>query len=295
MSGDAKKTTGAGVSKEAIECRWFEAPSAPSVVRLIARERRWSGRSNLDWQGEYLSDVVAFVRESLGGGVLPVIVTPAGTLTATLEQEVTFTDEGWAAARSDLLQQIHGCLPHGNTKATLLIGVDGRKMETKSVQTAMWWEHGSGIDHDAITLKIHPASGERLLGTRLSLTVANEDPLLGRSRCIRHKIMPLVCHELAIFGGRSEAAVTDEEILDRRAELKQLVGRKDVHYVAALAHTLGMHSAGAFLDSMRKLSTDEDVTVVVSGFVEEDNLESVARRFAPVGPEAKNVATVLVD
>lgn len=118
MSGDAKKTTGAGVSKEAIECRWFEAPSAPSVVRLIARERRWSGRSNLDWQGEYLSDVVAFVRESLGGGVLPVIVTPAGTLTATLEQEVTFTDEGWAAARSDLLQQIHGCLPHGNTKAT---------------------------------------------------------------------------------------------------------------------------------------------------------------------------------
>lgn len=298
MSGNTKPVSGGASTSEMITCsRWDKGPELrdAEVVRLIARNRRHHGHTNLPWQTGFLSQVTAFLRSSLGGGDLPVIVTPAGTLTATLEHEVPFTPDGYDAAMTDLRRLIAPCLPHGNTKATVLLGADGRKSGDTSLQTALWWEHDIGLVDDTVTLKVHPAPGERLLGTALARRDDQSDPLLGRRRCIRHRVLPLVCHELAIFGGRSEAAVTDDDVIERRKLLRDLAAKPSVRYVAALAHSLGMHSAGAFLDAMKKLSADEDVTVVVSGFVHDDDLADVAERFAPLGPHAASVATLLVE
>lgn len=285
-----------GMSSE-VDCSWAgDTPHNPEIVRLVTRDRRRAGRANLPWQESFLSQVVSFVRSSLGGGELPVIVTPAGTLTATLHEEVERDHQGYETALVDLHRQIAPCLPHGNTRATLLIGVDGRKSGETLVQTALWWEHRLGIIDDAVSLKVHPAPGERLLGDALARRDDQKDPLIGRRRCIRNKTMPLVCHELAIFSGRSEAAVSDADVLNRRELLRDLAGRRSVRYVAALAHSLGMHEAGAFLNAMRKLAEDEGVTVVVAGAVSsDDDLKSVADRFAPVGPDCARVATLLVE
>ena len=298
MSDQNEGSSSGNVTSPHVEFRWGneEALHDAHLVRLIARERRWSGRSNIDWQHEYISQALAFVRRSYAGREMPVLVTPAGALTATLENELEYTPEGHAAAIQDILKQIDLCLPHGNTHATVLIGVDGRKSGVKSVQTAMWWEHGAGIVEGSIAQKLHPAEGEDLLGTRLSLDATDGDPLLGRKRCVRHWILPLVFHEIEIFGGRSEAAVTNKAIIDRRELLEKLAQSPSVRYVAVLAHSLGLHSAGAFLDGMRKLAAPEsDVTVAISGFVDEDDLSAVARRFEPTGKHANKVATLLAE
>lgn len=297
MSANTKPVAGGASASEEVKCSWWGDPHEPEVIRLIARNRWHHGHANLPWRAGFLPQVIKFVRSQVGQGELPVIVTPAGTLTATLEEEFAFTPEGYGAAMADLLRQIEPCLPHGNTKAALLVGADGRKSGTTSVQTALWWEYEGGLLGDAVTLKVHPAPGERLLGTALARRDDQHDPLLGRHRCIRHGVLPLVCHELAIFGGRSEAAVTDEDIIERRELLRDLAVRRSVRCVAALAHSLGMgQTAGAFLDAMRRLAKDEDVTVAISGFVGEgEGLDAVAARFAPLGPRAARVATLLVE
>jgi hypothetical protein len=73
------------------------------------------------------------------------------------------------------------------------------------------------------------------------------------------------------------------------------VNRKEIRYVAASLHALTPDSAGSFVNAIRGGAfVPMKKTVVASAFVRTEDFAAVAKRFAPEGPYADQVATLLV-
>jgi hypothetical protein len=150
-------------------------------------------------------------------------------------------------------------------------------------------------------VKLYPAGGERdtLLGWVLCRAAGGLSPDLSGVRRVATRagvVLVLVCHEAALFSGRSRAVLKDElGLLLRRHFLEQARLQPAARYALLATHWLGARSGPTFRDAARYLAEEVGLTAVITTFAPRADLEGVARRSPVQGPRAERVATLLVE
>lgn len=299
-----------------IECEWYPAkpnPKVVQVVRLLVDLGRWAQSTpNEQYQRSFLRQITAFITSSLGAEAKVVVITPAGLFTVAIEQRPDYTSEAWEKLRPDLLKKAARSIAEGKVSMPVLIGLDGAvrpppqkpsKKPHTPVQTTVWLDPGSKPDPAAMALKIHATSKEhQLLGRGINTRVIRSKrggpqmpPALDRTLAVKHGILPLICHELIAFSGRSGYRDRRRDIEAFCDHITQVAtSTRGLKFIAVASHALGPSSSGAFLNAMRKLSEKTSRTALVSAFVEAADLDAVAERFVATGDDSAKVATLLV-
>jgi hypothetical protein len=192
--------------------------------------------------------------------------------------------------------------PRWGTGPAVLLGVDGAApgMSTP-IQTSMIIDAGGRSPKpSSSSLKVYPTEGETasLVGWH---RVVDGDLDLSRQRPRRCRVgpltvAPLICHEAAVFAGRS---ISRRSNSSARTQVADYLARsiKNAQCIALMLHWVDRGRVGStFLNAARELARQSDAFVVVSTFAPRRSLEIVARRFDvhPHEKRGRRVATLFV-
>lgn len=288
----------AGCGPQPVRCRWLSGQDAAraataEVVRLLVDDSRGDTHWPNDvYQRNVLREVVDFL-----GPTRAVLATPAGMVTAAIPWP-DYSPASLAAAL-DAVRAAAVQLAPAPGDAEVLLGLDGCVPgEATPLQAVV---RLAGTSAGQATVKLYPAGGERdtLLGWALCRAADGVPPELVQGRRASTRagiILPLVCHEAAIFSGRSRAVLKDDLGLRvRRHFLEQAGLEPRPRFVLIATHWLGTGSGPTFRDAARYLADEMRATVVTTTFAPRGELEEVARQFRVQGPDAERAATLLVE
>jgi hypothetical protein len=288
----------AGCMPQPVRCRWLSGEDATradsaEVVRLLVDD----ARGDTHWPNDlYQRNVIREVANFLGP-TRAVLATPAGMVTAA----IPWPDYSPASltAALDAMRTAAARLAPAPSNPEVLLGLDGCiPGEATPLQTVV---RLTGRSADQAAVKLYPAGSEKdtLLGWALCRAADGVLPELIQGHRVSTRVgimLLLVCHEAAIFSGRSRAVLKDDLGLRvRRHFLEQAAVEPRPRYALMATHWLGTASGPTFRDAARYLAEETGVTTVTTSFAPCGQLEDVARRFPVQGPNADRVVTLLVE
>lgn len=287
-----------GWSPRPIRCQWLDGDEqtveSANVVRIVLDGERGSCEhwSNFRYQRDFFPEVEAFIGPSPA-----VIVSPAGTITtyvASLEAELSSLQLGLAKLQAALSQ----CRP-GDRE--WLVGLDGCVPgESTPLQTVVHHQGETRLSAANTAVKLYPAPGEArtLVGSRLCALHGAVPPELATGRLASTSaggFFVLVCADAVPFSRRSFANLRDEIRIAVRQHLRDVATTAPTpEYVLMATHWQELGTGGSFLNAANVLAEETGATVVTTFRAPKGSMAATAKRFAPVGPHAAKVATLLV-
>ncbi|SES70904.1 hypothetical protein [Stigmatella erecta] len=276
-------------------------PDATELIRLVVDDDRWDlNQANASYQRYALDEVSAFVKK-LFGRRRPVIVSPAGFITASLQRAPDATESEIDRSSEDLeiILKTQYRLSHAK-QHDWLVGLDGCLPGLCTpIQTVFRLAPSAHMQPQQVAIKLYPESGEmkHLVCWHLILAQGSIPAALSRKRWSNdtgRSFLSLVCHEAVAFSSRSLSTSKHPSRDHFRKHIKSQ-GKNKLDYITVSAHWLSPASSSAFKDGLSNLATALGATVVVSMFSEGNMLTEAAREFAPVGGVcAEKIATLLV-
>lgn len=277
------------------------SPDATEIIRLVVDDDRWAlNQANAGYQSDALDEISAFIM-AVFGPRQPVIVSPAGFITAALQRAPTATQAEVDQSSRDLETALRSQCRLGRAKQhDWLIGLDGCLPGLCTpIQTILRLAPSAAIQPQQVAIKLYPAVGEEqyLVGWRMMLSHGRVPAALGRKRWTNgtgRSLLSLVCHEAVAFSSRSLSTGKHPSRDHFRAHIRSKGGNK-LDYITVSAHWLSPSSSSAFKDGLSNLATALGATVVVSMFSNKNMLTDAALEFSPVGGNCSGkVATLLV-
>ncbi len=250
----------AGCGPQPVRCRWLsgeDAVRAPTaeVVRLLVDD----ARGDTHWPNDvYQRNVLREVCDFIGPSVA-VLATPAGMVTAA----IPWPDYSPASLATSLeaVRAAAARLAPAPGDAEVLLGLDGCVPgEATPLQAIVPL---AGTSAGPAVVKLYPAGGEKdtLLGWALCRAADAVPPDLAQARRASTRagvVLPLVCHEAAIFSGRSRAVLKDALGLRIRRHFLEQARPGAPAAVRPDGHPLAGRRLGADVPRRRPLSGGGD-------------------------------------
>jgi hypothetical protein len=282
-----------------VNCQWLtkqdeERAKSAQIIRLIVDDQRGDcdAWANDVYQRHFLREVQEFI-----GPTNAVLVTDAGSIKAyipSLPATIDGLRSGLTALGTTLSRIDIG-------QMEMLLGVDGCiGGQATHLKTVVHLRGQREVSLQNTTIKLYPTGdeSESLIGWHLCHAQGRVPDELAEARRVQTSvgtILVLVCNDAAIFSARSLSNLRDPlKLLIRRHFLDQASNEPKPAYILLATHWNSSRTGEAFRQAARYLDEKTGATVIATMRTTRDDLESAARRFAIIGPQAEKVATLLV-